>query len=95
MVAAAKVSRDGRRVTIVGRATDQAAGALSVVLAAKVPRRTLTVTTGGHLRGGRFTVRLDLPGAARPWRSLRISVRFPGSDRVWPGVGSLVVVRGR
>jgi hypothetical protein len=91
----ARLWRDGRHVTVVGRADARASGALSVTLQARVGRRTVTVTTGGRLARGRFTVRLALPRNARTWRSLHIQVRFGGSDRAWAAAGSLVVVHGR
>jgi iron transport multicopper oxidase len=92
----ATLGRDGRRVTVTGRANAQAAGALSVTLQARrAGRRTVTVTTSGRLARGRFTVRLDLPRSARTWRSLHVLVRFGGSDRAWAAAGSLVVVHGR
>jgi hypothetical protein len=95
VVSAVTLGRQGRRLTVSGRAAAQALGALSLTLSARTARRTVTVVTGRRLSGGRFVVHLDLPRAARSFRSLRVRVRFAGSDRVWPGTASMVLVAAR
>ncbi|MCW3001698.1 MAG: choice-of-anchor domain, partial [Conexibacter sp.] len=95
-VVRARVARDGRRLTIVGLASREAVGALSITVSARTTgRRTVTAVTGRRLLGGRFVVRLNLPRAARSWRRLTIAARFAGTDRVAPAVHTLVVVHAR
>jgi hypothetical protein len=89
-------SRDGRTVVVRGRVTSAATGPLSIRLKARVGRKTVTAFSSLALRGhSTYTITLLLPKAARAWTRLEIQARFPGSDRVWPGAGSLVLVRGR
>jgi hypothetical protein len=42
-----------------------------------------------------YTITVVLPQAARAWTRLQIVARFSGNDRVWPGTGSLTLVRAR
>jgi hypothetical protein len=89
-------SRDRRKLTVRGRVTTAATGPLSIRLRARAGRKTVTVLSSLRLRGhSTYTITLVLPKAARSWSRLEILARFAGSDRVWPGAGTLVVVRGR
>jgi hypothetical protein len=95
-VTKAQPSRDGRKVTIRGRISTAATGPLSVKLSARVGRRTVSTSTSLRLRGrSTYTITMVLPKVARTWTRLQIVAHFPGSDRVWPGAGSLTVVRAR
>jgi iron transport multicopper oxidase len=95
-VTKAQLSRDGRKVTIRGRVSAAAIGRLSVKLSARVGRRTVTKSSSVRLRGrSTYTITMVLPKAARSWTRMQIVARFPGSARVWSGVGSLAVVRAR
>jgi hypothetical protein len=89
-------SRDGRKVTIRGRISAAAIGPLSLKLSARVGRRTVTKSTRLRLRArSTYTTTMVLPKAARTWTRLQVFARFPGSDRVWSGAGSLTLVRAR
>ncbi|WP_272477875.1 choice-of-anchor D domain-containing protein [Baekduia alba] len=89
-------SRDRRRVTVRGRVTAAAAGRLSIAVAARVGRRTVTVSTPARLRGrSTYALSITLPRAARSWSRLKATVRFPGSARVRAGSASLVLLRAR
>jgi len=96
-VAKAQVSRDGRTLTVRNRVSAAATGPLSVRVQARVGRRTVTTYADLRLRAGHtsYTITLVLPKAARSWTRLEVQARFPGSARVWPGTGSLVLVRSR
>jgi len=95
-VTTAVPSRDGRKVTIRGRVTAAAIGRLSVKLAARVGRKSVTKSASLRLQGhATYNVTVVLPKAARSWTRLRVVARFGGSDRVWLGAGSLTVVRAR
>ncbi|MCW2995052.1 MAG: legume lectin beta domain protein [Conexibacter sp.] len=96
-VAKARLSRDGRKLTVRSRVSSSATGSLSVRVQARVGHKTVTTLTSLRLRAGHasYTITLVLPKAARAWTRLEILARFPGSDRVWPGTGSLVLLRGR
>ncbi|HEV7496231.1 choice-of-anchor D domain-containing protein [Baekduia sp.] len=95
-VTKAQLSRDGRKLVIRGRVTAAAVGPLSVQLSARAGRRTVTSSASLRLRGhATYTITMVLPKAARRWTRLQIVAHFPGSERVWPGTGSLVLVRGR
>jgi len=89
-------SRDGRTLVVRGRVTSAATGPLSLRLRARAGRRTVTAFSSLRLRGAStYTTTLTLPKAARAWTRMEIQARFPGSTRVWPGTGSLVLVRAR
>jgi iron transport multicopper oxidase len=95
-VTTAVPSRDGRKLVVGGRVTAAAVGPLRVKLSARVGRKRVTTSASLRLRGrSTYTVTLAVPKAARTWSRLRIEARFAGNDRVWPGAGSLVLVRGR
>jgi hypothetical protein len=95
-VTKAQLSRDGRKVTVRGRVSAAAIGPLSIQLSARVGRRTVTTSSSLRLHGRpTYTITVALPKAARAWTRLQIVARFPGSDRVWSGAGSLTVVRAR
>jgi iron transport multicopper oxidase len=95
-VVRAVVARDGRRLTIVGLSNQLAAGPVGITVTARsTARRTATIVTGRWMLGGRFVVHLNLPPAARRWRSLTVQARFAGNRRVSPGIHTLVVVRAR
>jgi hypothetical protein len=95
-VTKALLSRDGRKLTVRGRVTAAATGPLSIRVHARAGRKTVTVLSTLGLRGhSTYTITLLLPKAARAWTRLEIRASFAGSDRVWAGTGSLVVVRGR
>ncbi len=95
-VSKAQPSRDGRKLVIRGRVTAAAIGPLSVRLTARIGHKTVATTTRLRLRGrSTYTITMVIPKAARAWTRLQIQAHFPGSDRVWPGTGSLVLVRGR
>lgn len=96
VVSRARVARDGRRLTVVGLSSPLAVGALGITVAARTgAKRMVTVVTARSLRGGRFVVHLNLPRAARTWRSLKITARFAGNTRVLPGSHTLVLVPAR
>jgi hypothetical protein len=96
LLSRAQVARDGRRLTIVGLVNPLAAGSLGLTVTARTTaKRTATLVTGRTVRGGRFVVHVTLPRAARRWRSLKISARFAGNSRVWPGAATLVLVPAR
>ena len=95
-VTKAELSRDGRKVTIGGRVSAAAFGPLSVKLAARVGRKTVTKSARLRLRGRpTYAITMVIPKAARSWTRLQIVARFAGSERVWSGAGSLTVVRAR
>ncbi|MET0603818.1 MAG: choice-of-anchor D domain-containing protein [Baekduia sp.] len=95
-VSKAQPSRDGRELVIRGRVSAAAVGPLRVSLSARIGRKTVTTTSRLRLRGrSTYTITMVIPKAARTWRRLQIQARFAGSDRVWPGTGSLVLVRAR
>jgi hypothetical protein len=95
-VSKAQLSRDGRKVTIRGRVSAAAIGPLSIRLSARVGHKTVVKSSSLRLRGRpTYTITVVLPKAARSWTRLQLVARFPGSDRVWPGTGSLAVVRAR
>ena len=91
----ATASPGGRRLAIGVRAATPASGPLTVAVDARLTGRTVRVTTARRLRGGTLLLHVDLPRGAGAWRSLRITARFAGSDRVGPATAWLVVVRGR
>lgn len=95
-VTKAKLSRDGRKVTIRGRVSAAAIGPLRLKLSARVGAKTVTKSASLRLRGrSTYSTTVVLPKAARRWTRLEIVARFGGSDRVWSGSGSLAVVRAR
>jgi iron transport multicopper oxidase len=95
-VVRAVVARDGKRLTIVGLSNPLASGSLGLTVTARTTaRRTSTVVTGRRVLGGRFVVHVTLPRAARRWRSLKVTARFAGNSRVWPGAATLVLVPAR
>ena len=95
-VSKAQPSRDGRKLVTRGRVSAAAVGPLSVSVSARIGRKTVTTTSRLRLRGrSTYTITMVIPKAARTWRRLQIQARFAGSDRVWPGTGSLVLVRAR
>jgi outer membrane protein assembly factor BamB len=95
-VTTAQPSRDGRKVVVRGRVTAAALGPLTVKLSARVGRKTVVTTVSLRLRGrSTYAITLPIPKAARGWTRLQVLASFAGNDRVWPGAGSLVLVRGR
>jgi hypothetical protein len=67
-----------------------------VTVAARVGRQTCWVATSTRLRGAStYAFSVSLPGKARAWTRLQVTVRFAGSTLVWPGAASLVLVRAR
>jgi hypothetical protein len=95
-VTKAQLSRDGRKLVISGRITAAAVGPLSVKISARVGHKTITKTSSLRLRARpAYTITVVLPKAARAWTRLQIVARFAGNDRVWPGTGSLTLIRAR
>ncbi|HEX5924814.1 MAG TPA: hypothetical protein VFY45_13345 [Baekduia sp.] len=95
-VTKAQLSRDGRKLVIGGRITAAAVGPLSVRISARVGGRTVTKRLSLRLRARpTYTITVVLQKAARAWTRLQVVARFPGNDRVWPGTGSLTLVRAR
>jgi hypothetical protein len=95
-VTKAQLSRDGRKLAIHGRVTSAATGPLSIRVQARVGHKTVTTFARLGLRShATYAITLLLPKAARSWTRLEIQARFAGSERVWPGTGSLAIVRGR
>ncbi len=95
-VTKARLSRDGRELVISGRVTAAAIGPLDVKVSARVGHKTVTKSAGLRLRARpTYTITVVLPKVARGWTRLRIVARFSGNERVWPGTGSLTLVRAR
>jgi hypothetical protein len=95
-VTKAQLSRDGRELVIGGRITAAAVGPLSVKISAHMGRTIVTKSWSLRLHARpTYTITVVLPKAARAWTRLQIVARFPGNDRVWPGTGSLTLVRAR
>jgi iron transport multicopper oxidase len=96
-VTKATLSRDARKLAIRGIVAKNARGPVGVTVRAKVGKRLVTVETAASLPGGRSTYAfsITLPKTMRKWTKITISVRFPGSQTVWPATAVMVVTRGR
>jgi hypothetical protein len=68
------VARDRRTITARGTVRPGVRGRVTVSAAARIGRRTRTVTTRVSIRNRRYTARLRLPSSA--WRTAAVTARF-------------------